>query len=200
MLHYINYRMRITLQDARMLVGTFMAFDRHMNIVLGETEEYRRIKNKKGTGIAEEREEKRTLGLIVLRGDSVVSMTIEGPPPPEPDERITPGGPGVGRAAGRGMPMAPGPMGTMGAPMGLAGPVRGVGGPAPGLMQPPGGFPRGPPGMSGMMPPPRGMPGPPGMVPGMGMPGMPPGMGMMPPPPGGMPRGPPMGFQPPPRG
>ena len=195
MLHYINYRMRITLQDTRMLVGTFMAFDRHMNIVLGDTEEYRRIKNKKGTGIAEEREEKRTLGLIVLRGDSVVSMTIEGPPPPEPDERITPGGPGVGRAAGRGMPMAPGPMG---APMGLAGPVRGVGGPAHGLMQP--GFPRGPAGMGGMMPPPRGPPGMGmGMPPGMGgPPGM--GMGMMPPPPGSMPRGPPMGFQPPPRG
>ena len=101
-----------------MLVGTFMAFDRHMNIVLGDTEEYRRIKNKKGTGLAEEKEEKRVLGLIVLRGDAVVSMTIEGPPPPEPDERVTPGGPGVGKAAGRGMPVAPG---TMGAPLGLAG-------------------------------------------------------------------------------
>jgi len=101
-----------------MLVGTFMAFDRHMNIVLGDTEEYRRIKNKKGSGLAEEKEEKRVLGLIVLRGDAVVSMTIEGPPPPEPDERVTPGGPGVGKAAGRGMPVAPG---TMGAPLGLAG-------------------------------------------------------------------------------
>ena len=30
------------------MVGTFMAFDRHMNIVLGDTEEYRRIKSKKG--------------------------------------------------------------------------------------------------------------------------------------------------------
>ena len=102
----------------RMLVGTFMAFDRHMNIVLGDTEEYRRIKNKKGSGLSEEKEEKRVLGLIVLRGDAVVSMTIEGPPPPEPDERITPGGPGVGKAAGRGMPVAPG---TMGAPLSLAG-------------------------------------------------------------------------------
>jgi len=44
---------------------------------------YRRIKNKKGSGISEEREEKRALGLIILRGDAVVSMTIEGPPPPE---------------------------------------------------------------------------------------------------------------------
>jgi hypothetical protein len=43
----------------------------------------------------------------VLRGDSVVSMTIEGPPPPEEGERLAPGGPGVARAAGRGMPVAP---------------------------------------------------------------------------------------------
>lgn len=116
-----------------MLVGTFMAFDRHMNMVLGDTEEYRRIKSKKGQGLQEERTEKRTLGLIILRGDSVVSLTIEGPPPPEGDEKLTPGGPGVGRAVGRGLPVAP--MG--GAPMGLAGPVRGVGGPSPSMMQPP---------------------------------------------------------------
>ena len=119
--HYLVFLIqtfRFLLIYRRMLVGTFMAFDRHMNIVLGDTEEYRRIKNKKGTGLAEEKEEKRVLGLIVLRGDAVVSMTIEGPPPPEPDERVTPGGPGVGKAAGRGMPVAPG---TMGAPLGLAG-------------------------------------------------------------------------------
>jgi small nuclear ribonucleoprotein B and B' len=59
-----------------MLVGQFMAFDRHMNIVLGDTEEYRRLKTKKGTGISEEKEEKRTLGLIVLRGDSVVRLVL----------------------------------------------------------------------------------------------------------------------------
>ena len=34
-------------------------------------------------------------------------MTIEGPPPPEEGERLAPGGPGVARAAGRGMPVAP---------------------------------------------------------------------------------------------
>ncbi len=103
-----------------------------MNIVLGDTEEYRKVKSKKASGISEEKEEKRTLGLIILRGDSVVSLTIEGPPPPEGDEKLTPGGPGVAKAAGRGMPLAPM---AGGAPMGLAGPVRGVGGPAASMMQ-----------------------------------------------------------------
>ena len=116
---------------SRVLVGTFMAFDRHMNIVLGDTEEYRKIKSKKGSGITEEREEKRVLGLIILRGDSVVSLTIEGPPPPELNEKLTPGGPGVSKlSAGRGIPV-------MNAPSGLGGPVRGVGGPGLGIMQPP---------------------------------------------------------------
>ena len=38
--------MRVTIQDGRMLVGTFLAFDKHMNVVLSETEEFKRIKAK----------------------------------------------------------------------------------------------------------------------------------------------------------
>ena len=175
MLQYINYRMRVTIADSRTLVGTFLAFDKHMNLVLADCEEYRKIKAKKGAvGISEEREEKRTLGLVLLRGEMVVSLSVDGPPPPDDDLRAVVGGPGMGRAAGRGLPTA-----ALGAaPMGLGGPVRGIGGPGASVMaaQAPGqAYGRGmPPGMAPGMAPPPGA--------GYGMP-PPPGMGMPPPPP-----------------
>jgi len=128
-----SYKIDVAIMFRRVIVGTFMAFDRHMNMVISDAEEYRILKSKKGQGITEEKHEKRTLGLIILRGDTVVSMTIEGPPPPENDEKLTPGGPGVAKAVGRGLPVAP----LVGAPVGLAGPIRGIGGPMPTIMQPP---------------------------------------------------------------
>lgn len=51
------------------------------------TKEFRRVKSKKGQGLTEDKLEKRVLGLIVLRGDSVVSLTIEGPPPADDNEK-----------------------------------------------------------------------------------------------------------------
>ena len=66
----------MTIQDGRMFVGTFLAFDKHMNVIMSETEEIRRVKPKKG----EEREIKRQLGMIVVRGQNIVSMTAEAPP------------------------------------------------------------------------------------------------------------------------
>ncbi|KAL4200340.1 hypothetical protein AMTRI_Chr03g149190 [Amborella trichopoda] len=136
MLQYINYRMRVTIQDGRQLVGKFMAFDRHMNLVLGDCEEFRRLPPSKSQK-KEEREDRRTLGLVLLRGEEVVSMTVEGPPPPDENRAKAAGvaqsGPGIARPAGRGLPTAP--MAHVQQP-GLAGPPRGLGGPTPAMMQP----------------------------------------------------------------
>lgn len=85
LMQWIDYRVRITTQDGKMFVGTFLAFDKHLNVVLVDTEEFRRVKNKKKTGDGMnievgDREEKRILGMIILRGQNIVSFTAEKPP------------------------------------------------------------------------------------------------------------------------
>eukprot|EP01083_Nonionella_stella_P043900 118447_1 len=166
LLQFINWRIEVVIDDRRSLVGKFMAFDKHMNLVMGECEEFRRT-NKKGLKMVQE--EKRALGFILLRGKTVVSITPRQPPPPKPREAQKTGGPGQAKVAGRGAPIAP---------VGLAGiprvPGAGMGQMAPAMMMGRGGMVAGAPvpyPMGG-----RGMPMPP-MMGGRGMPMMP-GRGM----------------------
>lgn len=155
LLRYVEHRLRITLSDSRTITGTFLAFDKHLNLVLSDTEEFRTLRKGSRANVIEERQEKRNLGLIILRGENVVSIAVESPPPPSAAGRLNSGGPGVAVGAGRGaMPTSGSGGGNRnnggGAPMGLGGaPVAGVGG----MAMPPGmGMP--PPGMGRGMPPP----------------------------------------------
>jgi small nuclear ribonucleoprotein B and B' len=132
----------------------------HMNLVLADCEEFRRVKRKSKAAGAPgatsdtqtiETEEKRTLGLAIVRGATVVSCSVDGPPPSDPAARL--GASAAGAAPATAMQAGPGisrPAGR-GAGMGLQGPAAGVGAPGfPGA--PPAGFPGrggGPPGFGG---------------------------------------------------
>ncbi|KAK9470517.1 uncharacterized protein V1510DRAFT_422933 [Dipodascopsis tothii] len=161
----INFRMRVTTEDGRQLTGTMLAFDKHMNLVLADCEEFRYTKkhavakSQGAEGAADLVEDKRTLGLVVLRGENVVSVSIEAPPANDNSSRlgVIPPGTGTARAVGRGM----GGVGALGAAPSLAGPMRTqapAGFSAPGA--PPAGFAPNAPPPAGFAPP--SMFGPPG--------------------------------------
>lgn len=135
-MQWINYRVKVTITDGRQMVGNLLAFDKHMNIVLSDTEEFRRIKAKRDG--EPEREQKRTLGMILMRGENVISITAEAPPPPQMRR------PGEGLVIGRAKQEEKGIIGSAPkqAPAGLA-PPPSLGGPPPELPMkrpPPPGF------------------------------------------------------------
>lgn len=164
MLAFINARVRVTIVDGRHIVGRFLAFDRHMNLVLADAEEFRRLKKKKTSDTNDDNESlnngedvRRVLGFVLLRGEEVVSLAVEGPPVRvkkiKPLQAAADGGgggiplgAGVARPAGRGAPMPGMMMPSSGAAAAVGQPL--AGGPPPGMMMPPPGF------RPGMGPPP----------------------------------------------
>ena len=90
MLGLINWRLKVTINDGRAFIGQMLAIDRHMNLVLADCEEFRHVRPKKKPGETEaapEQEMKRSLGLVILRGETVVSLSVEGPPPVQDDDK-----------------------------------------------------------------------------------------------------------------
>lgn len=66
-----------------------------MNIILADCEELRRVKPKPGKKTNNE-EEKRVLGLVLLRGDKIISISVEGPPQKEDSGAQLPKAGGLG--------------------------------------------------------------------------------------------------------
>lgn len=73
MLYHINKVLRILTDDGRELIGKLLVFDKHMNVVLSNVTEKRNLTKKmKKEGV----DPTRQLGLILLRGEHVVSVTV----------------------------------------------------------------------------------------------------------------------------
>lgn len=91
----IDYRIRVATQDGRVYIGQLMAFDAYMNVVLGDCVE-ERIAHKQvkqlfqggGDLSANVELEKRALGMIILRGETILSTTVESVPLISKKERL----------------------------------------------------------------------------------------------------------------
>lgn len=67
----VNCRVRITLIDGKYMIGQLLAYDKHMNLVVDDCEEFRSTKNKTKE---DSKELRRSLGLVVIRGENVISL------------------------------------------------------------------------------------------------------------------------------
>lgn len=120
----LNSRVKVTLLDGRVFIGQLLAHDKHLNFVLADCEEFRLLKR----GINNGESERRLLGMIVLRGEEIVSVSQEtGAPPRGGNKARVPvsasfvSGGNIGNIVGIPPPgIAPAP------PVGLAGPMSGM--------------------------------------------------------------------------
>lgn len=130
MVHYINWNVKVETTDGRYYRGKILAFDKFMNLCLGllsppdepinnkskgDAVEFRRLKKKKDGAL---REECRTLGFVLMRGEAVLSVLPETPPAPKHARAAPKEAPGLAAVAGRGLAPAAGPLGGLPLPMG----------------------------------------------------------------------------------
>lgn len=147
MMQLVNSRLRLVLTDGRTLLGQLLAYDKHMNLVLADVEEFRRPRRKQNSK-GEVEEMRRSLGLIMLRGQHIVSLCPEvGPPPVDANKMRVPASALIGAQNatnfGKAMP-PPGAPAHMGMPIGMGMPA--------GFIPPPGAPVMPPQNMPGMMP------------------------------------------------
>lgn len=86
----VNYKVRVTTSNTSTFVGTLVSYDKYMNLVLSECEEFRLMKKSKNyldnkkvdteVDASKVREQKRLLGLVILRGENVISVVAESAP------------------------------------------------------------------------------------------------------------------------
>ncbi|XP_065935583.1 N-alpha-acetyltransferase 38, NatC auxiliary subunit isoform X1 [Magallana gigas] len=68
---WLNKSMKVKMTDGRTLIGVFLCTDRERNVILGGCEEY--LKPLEGN----EKEEPRILGLAMIPGHHIVSISID---------------------------------------------------------------------------------------------------------------------------
>lgn len=91
----VDSRLKVMSIDGRFFVGTLLAFDKHMNLVLSECHESRLSRRQQALLRVPNSEppvyEKRSLGLVILRGEQVVSLSIESGPLSNARSRVAAG-------------------------------------------------------------------------------------------------------------
>ncbi|ODQ48416.1 hypothetical protein PICMEDRAFT_19345, partial [Pichia membranifaciens NRRL Y-2026] len=85
----LNYKVRVTTSKNSTFMGTLLSYDKFMNLVLVECEEFRLLQKTKkyldqvkngDVDQSKVKEQKRLLGLVILRGENVVSVVAEAAP------------------------------------------------------------------------------------------------------------------------
>ncbi|QPG73025.1 hypothetical protein FOA43_000329 [Brettanomyces nanus] len=88
----LNFKVRVTTTNSSQFIGILVSFDRYMNLVLSECEEFRLTKksqmqlrkqsnqNKKIIDESGIKEQKRLLGLVIIRGEGIISVVVEAAP------------------------------------------------------------------------------------------------------------------------